>query len=155
MRPVTLRHQPLLLRTRQIPVEGERVAVYIVEGEFARTPRRVAYAFGIAFDTTQPVLVEDGVRVLYQKAQADRAHLVLELKLHVELDRVTSKPDVVRRVGLVAKGQLEAKLVGVEHNRPLDVPRAENRVSFPEHGKLRSSSSRLVSLRTDGDSLSL
>jgi hypothetical protein len=55
---------------------------------------------------------------------------VLELKLHVELDRVTAKSDVVRRI--VSKGQLKAKLLGVELNGPLDVPRAENRVSFLE-----------------------
>jgi hypothetical protein len=48
---------------------------------------------------------------------------VLELKLHVELDRVTAKSDVVRRIGVVSKGQLEAKLLDVELNGPLDVPR--------------------------------
>ena len=57
---------------------------------------------------------------------------MLELKLHVELDRVTAKSDVVRRIGVVSKGQLKAKLLGVELNGPLDVPRAENRVSFLE-----------------------
>jgi hypothetical protein len=36
---------------------------------------------------------------------------VHELKLHVELDRVTAKSDVVRRIGVVSKGQLEAKLL--------------------------------------------
>ena len=30
-------------------------------------------------------------------------HLMLELKLHVEFDGVTAKPDVVRRVGFVSK----------------------------------------------------
>jgi hypothetical protein len=34
------------------------------------------------------VFVEERVWVLHQKPQADRAHFVLELKLHVELDRV-------------------------------------------------------------------
>ena len=77
------------------------------------------------------------VWVLDQKPQTDGPHFVLELKLHVELDRVTAKSDVVRRIGFVAKGQLEAKLLGVEINRPLDVPRSENRVDFFEHCRLR------------------
>jgi hypothetical protein len=48
-------------------------------------------------------------------------HLMLELKLHVEFDRVTAKPDVVRWIGFVSKGQLKSKLLGVERNRSLDV----------------------------------
>jgi hypothetical protein len=32
----------------------------------------------------------------------------------------------------------EAKLLGVELNRPLDIPRAEDRVGFFEHGKVRN-----------------
>jgi hypothetical protein len=70
--------------------------------------------------------------------QADGPHFVLELNLHVELDRVTAKSDVVRWIVFVSKGQLEAKLLGVELNRPLDVPRAENRVDFFERGRLRN-----------------
>jgi hypothetical protein len=34
--------------------------------------------------------VEERVWVLHQKPQADRSHFVLELKLHVEFDRVGS-----------------------------------------------------------------
>ena len=51
---------------------------------------------------------------------------MLELKLHVEFDGVALKPDVVRWIGFVSKGQLESKSLGVERNRSLDVPRAEN-----------------------------
>jgi hypothetical protein len=61
---------------------------------------------------------------------------MLELKLHVEFDGVTLKPDVVRWIGFVSKGQLESELLGVERNRSLDVPRAENRVRFFEHRRL-------------------
>jgi hypothetical protein len=57
---------------------------------------------------------------------------MLELKLHVEFDRVSAKSHVVRWIDLVSKSQLEAKLLGVELNRPLDVARAENRVGFFE-----------------------
>jgi hypothetical protein len=83
-------------------------------------------------DAALPVFIEEQVRVLYEKPQADGPHFVLELKLHVELDRVTAKSDVVRRIGLVSEGQLEAKLLGVKRCGPLDVPRAKNRVSFFE-----------------------
>ena len=58
---------------------------------------------------------------------------MFELKLHVEFDRVSAKSDVVWWIGFVSKSQLEAKLLGVEFNRPLDVARAENRVGFFEH----------------------
>jgi hypothetical protein len=44
-----------------------------------------------------------------------------------------SKSDVVRWVGFVFKSQLEAKLLGVELNRSLDIPRTKNRVGFFEH----------------------
>ena len=55
-----------------------------------------------------------------------------ELKLHVQLDSIAAKTDVVRWIGFVAKGQPEAKQPYVELDRPLDVPRAENRVRFFE-----------------------
>jgi hypothetical protein len=83
-----------------------------------------------------PVFVEKSIRVLHQESQADRAHLALELKLHVEDDRVAAKPDVVRWIGFVSKGQLEAKLLRIEADCPLDVARAENRVRFIEHRRL-------------------
>src|SRR5712672_2287415 len=133
-----LRRMPPLLRACQIPVEGKSVAIQIIEGEFARPPRSIANAIGSALEASLPVFVEKRVWVLDQKAQADGPHFVIELKLHVELDRVTAKSDVVRRIGVVSKGQLEAKLPGVELNGPLDVPRAENRVSFLEHCILRN-----------------
>jgi len=76
------------------------------------------------------------VWVLDQKPQTDGPHFVLELKLHVEFDRVTAKPDVVRWIGFVSKGQLESKLLGVERNRSFDVLRAKNRVRFFEHRRL-------------------
>jgi hypothetical protein len=92
-------------------------------------------AVGIALNTPL-VFAEERVWIVHQKPQADCPHLMLELKLHVKLDRVTAKPDVVRWIGFVSKGQLESKLLGVERNRPLDVPPAENRVSFFEHCRL-------------------
>ena len=58
---------------------------------------------------------------------------MLELKLQVEFDRVSAKSDVVWWISLVSKSQLEAKLPGVELNRPLDVARAKNRVGLFEH----------------------
>jgi hypothetical protein len=82
------------------------------------------------------VFAEERVWIVHQKSQADCPHLMLELKLHVKLDRVTAKSDVVRWIGFVPKGQLESKLLGVERNRSLDVPRAENRVRFFEHCRL-------------------
>ena len=84
-----LRRLQLLLRACQIAVEGERVAVQVVEGEFARPPR---------------------------------SKCVLELKLHLKDDRVAAKPDVVRWIGFVSKGQLNAKLLGIEADCPLDGP---------------------------------
>ena len=45
-------------------------------------------------------------------------------------------------IGFVSKGQLESKLLGVERNRSLDVPRADNRVRFFEHCSLSKASAR-------------
>jgi hypothetical protein len=73
---------------------------------------------GSALNTTLPVFVEERVWVLREKPQADGAHFVLELKLHVELDRVSAKSDVVRWIGFVLKSQPETKLLGVKLNRP-------------------------------------
>jgi hypothetical protein len=61
---------------------------------------------------------------------------MLVLKLHVEIDSVTAKSDIVRRVGCVAKGQIEAKLPGVELDRLVDVARADDRLGLLEHCRL-------------------
>jgi hypothetical protein len=90
-------------------------------------------AIGSTLNATLSEFVEERIWVLYQKPQADGAHFVFELKLHVELDRVTPKPDVVRRIRFVSKRQLEAKLLGVELNRPADVAGTENRMGLFEH----------------------
>jgi hypothetical protein len=92
----------------------------------------------MALDAPLMILVEERVWIVDQKPQADYPHLVLELKLHVNLDGVTAKSDIVRWIGFVSKGQVEPKLLSVERNRSLDVPRAENRVRFFEHSRLRT-----------------
>jgi hypothetical protein len=61
-------------------------------------------AIGSALNATLPEFAEKRVWVLYQKPQADCAHFMLVLKLHVEFDCVTAKSDVVRRIGFVSKG---------------------------------------------------
>src|SRR5262245_17565987 len=119
-----------------MPVEGERIAIQIIEGELTCPPRSIANAVGRALDATLPVFVVECVRVRYQKPQADGAHFVLELKLHVQLNGVTAISDVIRRIGVVFKGELEPKLLSIELNRTLDIPCADNRVSFPEHCRL-------------------
>ena len=119
-----------LLRARQIAVEGKSVAIQIIEGEFARAPRSTVNTIGSALDAMSPIFVDKRVRVFYQKPKAGGPHFVFELELHVKLDRVPAKSDVVRRIGFVSKGQLEAKLLGIELNRPLNVSCAENRVNF-------------------------
>jgi hypothetical protein len=91
---------------------------------------------GIALNALLTVFAEERVWIVQQKSQADCPPLMLEPKLHVKLDRVTAKSDVVRWIGFVPKGQLESKLLGVERDRSLDVPRAENRVRFFEHCRL-------------------
>src|SRR4051794_6418743 len=106
---------------RQLPIEGQCVVIEIVESEFARSPRRVAKSIGGALDPALPVLAEERVWVRYQQPQADRAHLMFELKLHVQLDRIAPESDVVRRVDIVLEGEAEAKLVRVEINRLSDV----------------------------------
>jgi hypothetical protein len=58
-----------------------------------------------------PIYVDKRVRVFYHKPKAGGRHFVFELELHVKLDRVPAKSDVVRRIGFVSKGQLEAKLL--------------------------------------------
>ena len=127
----------LLLRLcmRQLPIEGQCVAIYIVESEFARSPGGVAKSIRSALDTALPVFAKERIWVRYQKPQADRTHLMLELKLHVQLDPVAPEADVIRGVGVVLKGQLEPKLVRVELNRPPDVSCAENRMRLFEHGR--------------------
>jgi hypothetical protein len=95
-----------------------------------------------------PVFVEQRVWVLDQKPQADGAHFVLKLKLHMELDRVSAKPDIICLFGLVFKGKLEAEPLGIELNRPLNVSRTDNGVSFFEHYGLLMSSGRFALLTT-------
>src|SRR5262245_6217985 len=102
-------------------IERECIAIQVVEGEFTRPPRGIADAVGTALDAAFAVFVEECVRVLHEKAQANGAHLVFELKLHVELNCVTSKPNVIWWVGFVPKGELKAKLVGVELDGAFDV----------------------------------
>src|SRR5437868_3390129 len=138
--PAPLGGQALLLRRGQASVEGERVAVRIVEGELARAPRLVLDAARRALDAALAVLGIEAVGVLDQEAEADGAHLVLVLELHVELGAVAAIADVVRvfRVGLCAavgaEGELEAQLLGVKVDRPPHVARAENRLGLLEHG---------------------
>src|SRR5215831_4001289 len=120
-----------------MPIEGKCVAIQVIEGKFARSPRCILDFVGSAPDTTLPIFIEERVWILNQKPQANAAHFVLELKLHVELDRVAAKSDIIRCIGVVLKGQPEAKLLGVEPDRPMDVPRAENRMGFFEHCWLR------------------
>src|SRR5262249_33685485 len=91
------------------------------------------------------VFGEECIRVSHEKPQANRAHLVLELKLHVEFDRVPSKSDVIRRIGLVPKGELKTQALGVKLDRALDVAGAENRVRFFEHGKIKTFGCQRVS----------
>ena len=93
---------------RQLPIEGQCVAIYIVESEFARSPGGVAKSIRSALDTALPVFAKERIWVRYQKPQADRTHLMLELKLHVQLDRVAPKSDVVRSVNVVLEGQRES-----------------------------------------------
>src|SRR5258708_3872292 len=73
----------LLLRAPQVAVERECIPIQVVEGELTRPPRGIADAVGTTLDAAFPVFVEEYVRVLHEKPQANRAHLVLELKLHV------------------------------------------------------------------------
>ena len=63
---------------------------------------------------------------------------MLELKLHVEFDRVAAEADVVWRISYVIESQCEAKLLSVELNRPLNVPRPKNGVDLLEHLRLRN-----------------
>jgi len=124
---------PILLRACQAAIESEGVVIQIVEGELARPPLSIVQEVGGALDATLSIIVEERVRVLDQKAQADCGHFVLELKLHVEFDCVTAEADIVRWIGFISKGEPEAKLPRVEFNRPFDVPRAKNWVGFFEH----------------------
>jgi hypothetical protein len=55
-------------------------------------------AVGIALDAPLTVFAQERVWIVHQKPQADCPHLMLELKLHVKLDRVTARPvDGIRR----------------------------------------------------------
>jgi hypothetical protein len=75
------------------------------------------------------------VRIGDEKSQPRRTHFVLELELHVELDRVATETDVVRWIAVVGEGKLESKLSRVKRDRAGDVARAENRLGHPEHGR--------------------
>ncbi len=109
--------------------------VQIVQGELAGLPRRVAHLVGMALDAAFPVLAKERVGVFDQEAKADRAHLVLELELHVQPDGVAAEDDVVRRLlsARVAEDQPKAELPGVEVDGPPDVAGAHDRVRFLEH----------------------
>lgn len=122
----------LLLPACEAAIESECVAIQIVEAELARPPRSIVHAVRSALYATLPVGAEKRVGVLDQKPQADCGHFVIELKLHVDLDCVTTKSDIVRRIDFVSKGEFEAKPLDVEFNRLLDVSGAENRMGFFE-----------------------
>jgi hypothetical protein len=111
----------LLIRAHQVAVERECITIHVVEGELIRPPRGIADAVGTALDTALPVFGEKCVWVIHEKPQANPAHLVLELKLHVKLDCVAPKPDVIRWIGFVPKRELKAKSLGVELDGAFDV----------------------------------
>src|SRR5438552_6302534 len=129
-RPLRL---PCPLRCAQIAVKRKRVAIRIVEGELARSPRRIAHTFAAAVNLAAAELSEEGIRVVNQESQTDCAHLMLMLKLHVQLDRITPEADVVLWFRLVIKRQSESQLLRVEGNRTIDVAGADDRVGFFEH----------------------
>src|SRR3954464_6430438 len=104
----------LLLRATEVAVERECIPIQVVEGELTRSPRRIADAVGTALDAAFPVFVEECIGVLHEEPQANRAHLVLELKLHVQFDCVAAKSDVIRWIGFVPKRELKAKSLGIE-----------------------------------------
>jgi hypothetical protein len=97
-----------------------------------------------------PVFGEECIWVVHEKPQANCAHLVLELKLHVELDRVPSKSDVIRRIGFVSKRELKAKSLRVELDRALYVASAYNRVRLFEHKKIQTRGCKRMSGLTSG-----
>jgi hypothetical protein len=58
---------------------------------------------------------------------------VLELELHVDLDCVTPKSNIVRWIGFVSEGELKAKLPGVELDGAFYIARAYDWVCLYEH----------------------
>jgi len=147
----------LLFRTPQVAVEREGIPIQIVKGELTRPPRGITDAAGTALDAAFPVFVEECVRVLHEKPQANRAHLVLELKLHVQLDCVAPKPHIIRWIGFVPKRELKAKSPGVELDGAFDVACAQNWVRHFEHRKIPICKRRRVKRPDDsrlGDSRS-
>ena len=87
-----LRRRPHPLSACKFAVAGQRVAVHVVEGEFSGPSRCIANAVGSTPDATLPVLIIEYLWILHQKSQADRTHLVLELKVHVKIDRIAAPP---------------------------------------------------------------
>jgi hypothetical protein len=124
------------IHAHQVAVERECVTIQVVKSKLPCPPSGIADAVGTALDTTLPVFVEQCVRVFHEKPETNYAHLMFELKLHMELDRVAPKPDVIRWIGFVCKRELKAKLPGVELDGPFDVACAYDRVGLLEHEKI-------------------
>src|ERR1043166_7172300 len=112
---------------RQLPIEGQCVVIDVVESEFARSPGRVAESIGGALDPALPVFAKERIWVCHQQPQPDCAHLMLELKLHVQLNRVAPESDVVGGVNVVLEGQRESKLVRVELRSEEHTPELQSR----------------------------
>jgi hypothetical protein len=56
----------------------------------------------------------------------------------MKVDRITAKSDIIRRVGVVCKRELETKFLGVESDREFDVASAENGVGLFEHRRIKA-----------------
>jgi len=134
---VTPRRLARLFRAREMRAEGKGIVVQVVERELAG-PRGVSRTpVGVRSTPSCRNSLKSGVRILDEQPKGDRAHLMLELKLHVKLNRVAAVSDIVRWIiGAVTKGQREAKLPCIEIHRSEDVPRAENGMGGFEHGWL-------------------
>ena len=104
------------------------------EGKLTCPPSRIADAAGTALHAALLIFGEESIRIVHQKAQSNGAHLVLVLKLHVELDLVTAESDVIGCVGVVLEGELKAKSLGVELDGAFDIAGANNRMRSSEHG---------------------
>ena len=73
------------------------------------------------------VFFKKGVRIVHSEAEANGGHLMFVLELKMQLDIIADHTRVVRRLGFVAKGNLESKAL-VECESAFEVASPDNRL---------------------------
>src|SRR5438034_11722517 len=125
-------------RLPEVGIKRQGVSVWIVQRELARAPGCVTKLGAVVEDILVAILGIERIGIVDVDAQAERAHLVRVLELHVQLDTVAEEAHVLGGRGAVAEFQLEPEPIDVERDGPVDVACTEDRIDLAEEGHASS-----------------